>query len=157
MDNKKTLDELGFHFGKFLLDEGATYSSIILSKNNQVLHSYSTNKVWDGLYHETGYSKSCHLIEATKILSSAQKSFTLFWDAVLPNNEVSLYLNSKRKEKDICHGVSFCTINKNGVLEIVTMAGRFCDLNFSNQVIQHKEKIRKNLLALEEKYLTKAS
>lgn len=145
MDNKKTLDEFSFKFCKNLLESGATYSSIILSKANTVLYSYSTNLIWDGLYHESGYSKSCHLINATKILSKTQDGFTLFWDAVPPDNDISNYLNAKRNEKNISHGVSFCIKNKNDVLEILTIAGRACDLNFSEQVIRNRNKIYKEL------------
>jgi hypothetical protein len=39
MDNKKTLENFSFKFCQNLLDAGATYSSIILSKDNNVLYS----------------------------------------------------------------------------------------------------------------------
>jgi hypothetical protein len=56
----------------------------------------------------------------------------------------------KRNEKNISHGVSFCMKNKNGVLEILTVAGRACDLNFSEQIIKNQNKIYKNLVRIKE-------
>jgi hypothetical protein len=153
MDNKKALEKFGFRFCNYLLEEGATYASIILSHNNNVLYNYSTNIMWDVLYHETGFSKSCHLIQATKVMSKKADNFVLFWDAQTPNNEISIFLNEKRKEKNICHGVSFCATNQNGVLEILTIAGRYCDLNFSSQVISHREEIKKSIIYHREKHI----
>lgn len=145
MDSKKTLEDLGFSLCNSLADEGVTYASVIMSKDSSVLYSYSTSPLWDGFYHETGYSKSCHLFAATKLIAEKSNDFILFWDAVVPNNEVSLYLNAKREEKNICHGVSFCKRNSAGILEIVTLAGRKCDINFSSQVMKNKGRIQKFL------------
>jgi hypothetical protein len=152
VDSQKAIEEFSFKFCGFLLEEGATYSSIILTKHNSVLYSYSTNRKWDHIYHETGYSKSCHLMGATKSLVGQHDNFTLFWDALPPSNEISSYLNEKRNENNICHGVSFCNKNSNGVLEILTIAGRKCDLHFSSQIIDSKEMIQKNLLGFKRKY-----
>lgn len=99
--------------------------------NSYVLHSYSTNTLWEGIYHESGFSKSCHLITPTRKLSEKNDNFVVFWDLQIPNNEISHYLNIKRKEKNICHGISFCSKNRNGVLEVLSLAGRACDLNFA--------------------------
>lgn len=145
MDSKKTLEELGFKFCNSLIDDGATYASMIISKDNSILYSHSTNAVWDGLYHETGYSKSCHLFTATKLIAEKSNNFILFWDTVVPNNEISVYLNAQREEKNLCHGVSFCKRNNAGILEIVTLAGRKCDLNFSNQVMKNKDRVQRSL------------
>lgn len=157
MDNKKALENFGFDLCDALIHEGATYASLILSKDGSVLYNYSTSKIWEGLYIESGYSKSCHLFQATKQLSEKSDSFTLFWDTVVPGNEISLYLNAKRDEKNVCHGVSFCNKNKNGVLEILTIAGRKCDFNFSSQVISQKEMIQRHLIALRNKHRERRS
>jgi hypothetical protein len=146
MDKSPPIVEFGFKLCKSLKSEGATYSSIILADEKSVLYKYSSSQSWDNLYHETGYSKSCHLIQATKKLAVNNKNFTLFWDYVAPENEISLYLNAKRKENNICHGVSFCTINKNGILEILTLTGKNSDINFASKVISSKQKIQTYLM-----------
>jgi hypothetical protein len=146
VDGKKALEVFGFKFCKSLLEEGATYASVILSNNNSIIHKYSTNKVWEGLYIESGFSNSCHLFSATKYLIEKNDSFILFWDSLIPNNEISHYLNAKRKEKNVYHGTSFCTKNKSGILEILSIAGRACDLNFATQVVSNKKKIQNQLL-----------
>lgn len=157
MDNKKTLEEYNFKLGKELIEEGATYASVILLNKQAVLYNYSTNKTWDNLYHQSGHSKSCHLIQAAKKLYDLSSNFTLIWDLILPTDEISQYLNCIRNENNICHGISFCHKNNNGILEVITLAGRCCDFNFSKQVIEDKEKIFKNVYSIQSKMMRKAS
>jgi hypothetical protein len=76
------------------------------------------------------------------------ESFTLFWDYVAPENEVSIYLNAKRKENNICHGVSFCKKNKNGILEILTLTGKNSDIYFASKIISNKHKIQNYFINL---------
>lgn len=118
-------------------------------------YSHSTSQAWEGLYLESGFSKSCHLFTATKHLIEKNDNFILFWDSLIPGNEISHYLNAKRKEKNVYHGVSFCKTNNSGILEILSIAGRACDLNFASQVISNKKKIQNQLLGFKEKYLEK--
>lgn len=155
MDNQKAIEEFEYTLCQALLDEGATYASIILTTNGNVLSSYSTSPKWESAYHESGLSKSCHLIKASKILSQKSDNFTVIWDLLMPDNEVSSFLNAKRKEKKICHGVSFCKKNVNGILEVLSIAGRFSDVNFPSQVIKNKEKIKKYFTEYKQMYLEK--
>lgn len=153
MDNKKAIEEYYYKLGAALIDEGATYFSIILSKNGKVITNYSTNPQWENIYQESGLWKSCHLIKASNILSQKSNNFIGIWDLFSPDNEVSVYLNEKRKEKKVSHGISFCLKNSNNILEVLSLAGRESDINFASQVLRNKAKINRYLVAYKEKFL----
>lgn len=155
MDHKKAIELLEYKLSHALLDEGATYSSIILAAEGNVLATYSSNPHWENIYHGEGLSKDCHLIKASKFLSQKSKDFTVIWDLLPADNEVSLFLNEKRKENKISHGISFCKKNKNGILEVLSLAGRYSEINFAAQVIKNKVKLEKLLAEYKSKYLPK--
>lgn len=155
MDNKKAINEFQYQVCQTILNEGATYSSVILTRSGQVVSSYSTSQKWENIYHGAGLSDRCHLMQASRTLSQKNGNFIIIWDLLHPNNEISTYLNKKRKEEKICHGISFCKKNANDVLEILTLAGKDSDVHFSSQVIKNIKKIKKHMLGYKIKYINK--
>jgi hypothetical protein len=62
--------------------------------------------------------------EAFDQMNYQKNGFVFIWDNYFPNNEESLYLDRLRKEKNISHGVAFCSPLNNGGRSIVTVTGR---------------------------------
>ena len=141
MDSETLLKNSAINFTDELIYQGATYASVILTKGTDVVVYHSSNDKWDEIYHETGYSKECHLISAVKKILTKQKDIALIWDMIQPNNETSKYLNEMRSKNKMFHGVSFCKKSSNGITQIVTLTGRDCDTGFARNVIEQKNNI----------------
>lgn len=131
-----------------LLDYGATYSSItLLDRAGNSYYSQSSNEQWLKFYIESNLYLKCHLMqEALAQTQNQQGGFIFLWDNYFPYNEESIYLNKMREEKNIDHGVAFCSpINGEGKL-IITVAGKHHDINFSNHVIKNKHLVYKAVM-----------
>lgn len=123
-----------------LLEYGATYSSItILDQNGKSIFSKSSSDKWLKIYMDSHLYTKCHLMQEAYIQTENQKSgFIFLWDNYFPCNEESTYLNSMRKEKNISHGVAFCSSLNNGGKLILTVTGKYHDVNFSKNVLRNK-------------------
>lgn len=141
MVSKKTVKQAGIDYTNYLLNDGATYASVILTSSTELKLYHSSNEKWDEMYHHTGYSKECHLIRAVNQLLSKSQNITLVWDCIQPANDISIYLNERRTEMSLCHGVSFCQRNPNGITQIITLTGRNSDINFAKAAISNKNNI----------------
>lgn len=141
MFDEKKLNNTIRHLGKSLIDQGATYCSLILIDKKNVIFSQSTNDAWDIFYQESKLSSHCHLIRAVDRLVTYNQEITLFWDMCKPDNEISAYISNKRMDYNLCHGVSFCSRNLNNITEILTITGHKNNINFSKNVLKNKGKI----------------
>lgn len=149
MDSKKTvgIDRKFTSLNHDLLNFGATYSSVILlSDNNNLLLSKSSNPEWGEEFTSTGLYKHCHLLrEANTQMQSNQSSFTLVWDLYKPNTDEAQELDEIRKYKDITHGVGFCTTNHDGSKLILSVAGKYSDVNFGLSILKNRIAVYKSL------------
>ena len=138
---------IGYNFTSRLVELGATYSSIIITRDSSKarLMYHSTNEVWDEIYHHSEFSSSCHLINAVKTMLSNRYNTTLIWDMQQPTNEVSQHLNELRKSHNLYHGISLCQKDGNGITRIVTLTGRRGDIYFPQIVIENKMNIFEEL------------
>lgn len=75
-----------------------------------------------------------------------KSSFIFLWDNYFPCNEESTYLNIMRKEKNISHGVAFCSPLNNGGKLILTVTGKYHDINFSKNVLRNKNLVYKAVM-----------
>lgn len=134
-DSSKLIDEL--------LDSGITYSSItLLDKAGDAYFSNCSSEEWLHTYIDSGLYVKCHLMqEANKQLNQHNNGFIFIWDNYFPVNEESVYLERLRREKDISHGVAFCSPLKNGGKAILTVAGKYYDVNFSRNIIKNKHAV----------------
>lgn len=123
-----------------LLEYGATYSSItILDQNGKSFFSKSSSDEWLKIYMDSQLYTKCHLMqEAYKQTTKQIGSFIFIWDNYFPSNEESSYLNKMREEKNLSHGVAFCSPLNNGGKLILTVTGKYHDINFSKNVLRSK-------------------
>lgn len=135
-----------------ILDQGATYFSIILLDDyRKILYYKSTNDKWQDKYVTKKYYTYCHLINRTnELIKSPTPSFTLAWDFVKCDNEIAKEIDLLRIENKISHGISFCNknfhFNNQDATFLITLAGRECDINFSENVIKHKKQIMNSVI-----------
>lgn len=135
------------NLSNYFSDQGATYFSLILlDEEKNMLYYKSTNSKWQERYVINNYYKHCHLVDRTnQLIRSNQDNFTLSWDLVKPQNEISTEINALRKEYHVAHGVSFCQkkfiVGDKKATFLITLAGRDCDINFSENVIIRKKEI----------------
>lgn len=135
-----------------ILDQGATYFSLILLDDNKNMMYYkSTNNKWHEKYVINEYYKHCHLVNRTNdLIKGTESSFTLSWDLVKCDNEIALEIDALRAENKIAHGVSFCNqnfhFNDKKATFLITLAGRHCDVNFAENAIQHKKEIMNSII-----------
>lgn len=152
MDSKKTLGADGqfSSFSNDLINLGATYSSVLLlSENNEVLFSKSSDPDWLAEFTSTGLYKYCHLLgEARSQMQFNPSSFTLLWDLYQPKSEESMELNEIRQYKDISHGVGFCCKNPDGSRLLFNVAGKYSDINFGLAVLKNRVAIFRSLYKL---------
>lgn len=122
------------------MDCGVTYSSVTLLDTEGVsFFSKSSSDEWSDLYMNTKLYQKCHLLkEALNQINHHSDGFVFLWDNFSPTNEESVYLDHLRVEKNICHGVAFCSPLANGNRAIITVAGKNSDINFSKQVLRNK-------------------
>lgn len=131
-----------------LLEYGATYSSItILDQNGKSAFSKASSDEWLKIYMDSRLYTKCHLMqEASKQTTNQKSGFIFIWDNYFPNNEESSYLNKMREEKNISHGVAFCSpLNNEGKL-ILTVTGKYHDINFSNNVLRNKNLVYRAIM-----------
>lgn len=123
-----------------LMNHGATYCSItLLDKKGVSYFCKTSNEYWLNLYINENLYQKCHLMnEASNQIKNNKKGFVFLWDNYFPNNEESKYLDSLRKEKNIYHGVAFCSPLDNGCKSIITITGKNSDINFSTNVLRNK-------------------
>jgi len=148
MAGKTSLKKDDFsNLSNYFSDQGATYFSLILlDQDKNMLYYKSTNSKWQEKYVLNNYYKHCHLVDRTnQLMRSNPDNFTLVWDFVKSQNEIATEINALRKEYDVAHGVSFCQKNfsvggKNATF-LITLAGRDCDINFSENVVTRKREI----------------
>lgn len=131
-----------------LLDYGATYSSItILDNQGNSCFSKSSSDEWLKIYMDSHLYTKCHLMQEAYNQSIKQKNnFIFVWDRYFPNNDESLYLNKMREEKNLSHGVAFCSSLDNGGKLIITITGKYHDINFSENVIRNKKIVYKTIM-----------
>lgn len=131
-----------------LLGLGATYSSVtILDQNGKSVFSKSSNDEWLKIYMDSGLYTQCHLMkEAFSQVKKQNGDFIFLWDKYFPCNEESVYLNRMRQEKNISHGVAFCSPLNNGGKLILTVTGKYHDINFSQNVIRNKKLAYKSII-----------
>lgn len=84
--------------------------------------------------------------EAYNQINNHKNGFIFVWDSYFPYNEESIYLDRLRKEKNISHGVAFCSPLENGGKSILTIAGKYYDINFSKNVIRNKNTVYRAIL-----------
>ena len=150
---KATIKKNGFDsLSEEMLNQGATYFSLILlDEKKEMVYYKSTNNKWHEKYVINEYYKHCHLIKRTNdLIRTTQAPFTLPWDFVKCDGEIANEINALRIENRIAHGVSFCNHdfhhNNEKTTFIITLAGRECDVNFSENVIKHKKIIMESVV-----------
>lgn len=141
MDNQKIIAQATSAFVENLVFQGATYASLTIFKNGVLKVYQSTNAAWDEFYNANNYSKSCHIVSAGNELIKTQPKFTVLWDLIIPNNDVTNLINELRIKNGLCHGVSFVQKNIDGSMQGINLAGKYNDLSFSTAVIENKKKI----------------
>lgn len=131
-----------------LLDLGSTYCSLsLLDNEGKTFFSKSSSDEWYKIYIESGLYRKCHLMkEAVKQITHHHAPFIFLWDNYFANNEESHYLNKLRDEKNLSHGVAFCTPVDNGHKAILTITGKPSDINFSSNVLRKKTHVYKALM-----------
>jgi len=141
MDGKASIKHKFDIFANEMRNQGATYAALLLmDSNGSIIFNDSTNIKWDEIYRFGDYFQDCHLTKIGRKLASQAGSHTVVWDAILPDNETSNYLNRLRLENHVAHGVSFCNVNKKGILEAISIAGPSTQTNFALNVINNKKK-----------------
>lgn len=135
-----------------LIDElvglGSTYCSItLLDKQGKAYLTKSSNEQWQQNYIDSGLYTKCHLMqEALRQLKQHTKGFIFLWDNYFPINDESVYLEQKRKEQNIAHGVAYCLPNTQEGKVIITVAGKSSDVHFTQNTLRHTNLIYKALL-----------
>ncbi len=124
-----------------LVFQGATYASMTIITNKELNLYKSTNMVWDEFYHGNNFAKYCHLISVGNKLFEKNDNFTLLWDHVTPDTEISNIINEHRIKNNLCHGISFVQKNIDGSMQGINLATKFGDLSFTLAVIENKAKI----------------
>jgi hypothetical protein len=132
-----------------LLGYGATYSSMtLLDQNGNSYYSRSSSDEWLKTYIESNLYVKCHLMQEAFNQAKNQKNGFIFqWDSYFPCNEESAYLNRMREEKNIAHGVAFCSPLDNGGKLILTVTGKYHDVNFSKNVLRNKNLVYKAVMS----------
>lgn len=148
----KTLKSVKMLNSSLLIDEllgcGATYSSVtLLDQNGKAFFSKCSSDQWLNTYMSSGLYQKCHLMRgASNQIKNHQNGFVFVWDNYFPDNEESLYLNKLREEKNISHGVAFCSPLENGGKLILTVTGKNADVNFSKNTIRNKNIVYKAIM-----------
>ena len=131
-------------FNEELLGLGTTYLSLIVfDKSSNVIISKSSNPDWSSEFMETGLYKDCHLLQAASSLMSINDSFLLVWDTVSPSEEKQKNLEEIRKQKNIMHGVGFCSKDLLGNKVFLNIAGKYSDINFGLNVLKERKEVYK--------------
>lgn len=138
MDRKKVLKNNTEIFLNNMLFHGASSAAVMVYQSGQLKYYESTSTRWQDFYSTSKESANCHLAQAGIILAQQQKSFSVIWDIVKPNNDDSLYLNEERERLDHCHGISICESLPNNTLFGIILTGRRCDTNFAHYVVKNK-------------------
>lgn len=149
MDSKKTI-KISNNFNvlnKELLNIGATYSSLlIMDDDSKVIYSKSSNIDWSEEFTSSGLYKHCHLLkEANKQMGYINSPFTLLWDLYTPFTDKEHELEDIRSHKNIVHGVGFCFPDNNGRRILLSIAGKYSDINFGSIVLKHRSAVYKGL------------
>lgn len=152
MDNKKAVifDKNFFVYNEQLANIGATYVSLLMfDRENKLQLTKSSNLDWSDEFTSTELYKDCHLLnEANNQMKSIDYSFTLAWDLYQPITEKQKSLDDIRKYRDINHGVGFCFKNPDGSRLLLSIAGKYSDINFGLNVLKNRAKIYKDLKKL---------
>ncbi|MFN8787729.1 MAG: hypothetical protein ACK5Z5_01590 [Neisseriaceae bacterium] len=141
MDIEKTIALIRNNFLENLVFQGATYASINIVTDKNICLYVSTNNYWNDLYHDNNFSSHCHLISAASTIIKQKNDFTLLWDTVLPNTEMSNIIDGHRIRNKLCHGVSFIQKDASGIIQSINLASSYGNLMFAKSVIENKEKI----------------
>ena len=149
MDNQTAIKiEKSFTlFSDQLLGLGATYSSILIfNDNNLVIKSFSSDQEWADEFTSKELYKDCHLLqEAHKQMKLNQAAFTIAWDLYSPVTEKAKNLDDVRKQKNITHGVGFCIQYAGHPKILLNIAGKYADVNFGLNVLRNRGKIYQEL------------
>lgn len=133
-----------------LMDCGVTYSSVtLLNQQGETCLSKCSNDAWLTKYISSKLYLKCHLMqEAFNQLNNGigSKGFIFVWDNYFPNNEESVYLEALRKENNIYHGVAFCSKMENDCVSIVTVTGKYSDINFAKNILRNKQTIYRAIM-----------
>lgn len=147
MDGETSIKRKFDIFANEMRNQGATYAALLLmDSRGSIIFNDSTNVKWDEIYRFGDYFQDCHLTKIGKKLASKVGSHTVVWDTILPDCEISNYLNRLRLEHQVAHGVSFCNVNRKGILEAISIAGPSTQTNFALSVINNKKKIIEAIL-----------
>lgn len=131
-----------------LLGLGTTYLSlIVMDQNSNAIISESSNPDWSLEFIESDSYKDCHLLKKAGDLMSICKngSFNLVWDSVAPENDKQKSLDEIRKQKNIVHGIGFCSVDNLGNKIFLNIAGKYSDINFGLNVLKERADVYKKL------------
>lgn len=131
-----------------LMGYAATYCSInILNEDGKSVFSKSSSDEWLKIYMDSNLYTKCHLMNEVYSQAKKQKTdFVFLWDRYFPCNEESVYLNRMRQEKNISHGVAFCSSLSSGAKLILTVSGKHHDINFSQNILKNKNLVYKSVI-----------
>ena len=149
MDSQKAL-RLGSNFhllNSELLNIGATYCSLlVMNENKEIIFSKSSNIDWSEEFTSSVLYKHCHLLqEANKQIIYNDSPFTLIWDLYNPNSDKGYELEDIRNQKNIAHGVGFSFRDNLEQTILLSIAGKYSDVNFGSLVLKHRSAVYKSL------------
>lgn len=127
---------------------GTTYlSSIVLDKDENVILSKSSNRDWASEFIGAGLYKDCHLLkEGSRLMQlNNNEGFTLAWDMVKPVEEKQKALEDIRMQKNIMHGVGFCSKDFLGNKIFLNIAGKYSDINFGLNVLKNRKEVYRKM------------
>jgi len=149
MDSKKAvvIENNFLSLNNELLNIGATYSSLLVfNDDNNVIFSNSSDKDWSEEFTSSGMHKNCYLLkEAHEQMRKKDSSFTVVWDFYSPHTDKEKELEELRKYKNIVHGVGFYFKNIDGNKILLSVAGKYSDINFGLTVLKHRSEVYKAL------------
>ena len=123
---------------------GTTYLSLmVINADNKHMIAKSTNPDWASEFLESGLSKECHLLKrANENFAKDIHSFSLIWDAVpLSQDEKANKLHELRLSKNYAHGIGFCQEDILGNRLIVSIAGKYSDINFGLNLMKNRSAV----------------
>lgn len=127
---------------------GTTYLSIIvIGSDSNVLLSKASNPDWASEFIGAGLYRDCHLLQEGSRLMHLNKNagFTLAWDMVSPVEEKQKILEEIRMQKDIMHGVGFCSKDFMGNKIFLNIAGKYSDVNFGLNVLKNRRTVYRKM------------
>lgn len=135
---------------QYLKDQGAYATSILIYKKNELVFYHTNNKKFEDIYLSSKdlYEK-CHLAKRAHYALNNNKSTTLLWDTIVPENEESHILNEYREKYSHTHGITFLENLEDDLKIGLTLVGRRSDINLPLDILANKRVIMNELTKIE--------